>query len=89
MYVVAVRQAFAADALLGRFLPRLGPLVETQAASFVSAASFFYAALKFQRVEENAAGTAGPWIMLCLFSCRPSPAVARGYRFHQDSGGLG
>jgi hypothetical protein len=30
----------AADALLGRFLPRLGPLVATQAASFFALALF-------------------------------------------------
>ena len=30
----------AADALLGRFLPRLGPLVATQAASFFAMTQF-------------------------------------------------
>ena len=42
-------KTFAADALLGRFLPRLGPLVATQAASFVLAAPFMKRELVMQR----------------------------------------
>jgi hypothetical protein len=39
-HIIATRQGFAADALLGRFLPRLGPLVTTQAASLFAVAQF-------------------------------------------------
>ena len=59
-HIHRVRRVFAADALIGRFLPRLGPLVVTRAASFLLGANFHFSIILQPAVcQEHCAASAG------------------------------